>query len=139
MESPAWQVLNLPERRCLDRVRIELGHQGGNEATRLCVTYNDFQKYGVRRHSIAPSIRALVALGFLEVTQQGRAGNAEFRRPTYFRLTFINSNDDERTHEWKYIKSMREARAIVRKARQPMPTKRPAKQKASVQNGTRSW
>jgi hypothetical protein len=40
----------------------------------LPVTFNDFQRYGIDRHFIAPVIRELVALGFVEVTEQGRAG-----------------------------------------------------------------
>ena len=55
---------------------------------RLPVTYEDFERYGIDRHSIAPAIREAVALGFLEVTERGRAGNAEWRRPNYFRLTY---------------------------------------------------
>jgi hypothetical protein len=30
LESPAWRVLSLSARRVLDRVSIELRHQGGN-------------------------------------------------------------------------------------------------------------
>jgi hypothetical protein len=131
LESPAWQVLSLSERRILDRLRIELGHHGGQEASRLCVTYDDFQRYGIRRHSIAPAIRALVALGFLRITQEGRAGNAEFRRPTFYRLTFINSVDDEPTHEWRRIRTVAEARAAAQRARAE-----PAKQNSSVRIGT---
>jgi hypothetical protein len=56
---------------------------------RLPVTFENFENYGIDRGSIAPAIREAVALGFLEITEQGRAGNAEWRKPDYFRLTFL--------------------------------------------------
>ena len=85
--SAAWRVLSLSERRCLDRLEIELASYGGTDNGKLPCTFDDFERYGVRRHSIAPSLRALAALGFIEVTEEGRAGNADWRRPTQFRLT----------------------------------------------------
>ncbi len=118
LESPAWQVLSLSGRRVLDRVRIELGRHAGHECSRLCVTYDDFERYGIHRHSIAPAIREVVALGFLRITRQGRAGNAEFRQPTYYQLTFINNTDGEPlTHEWRRFGSVEEARAAAQAAR----------------------
>ena len=70
LEAPAYRVLRLSARRALDRVEIELGHHGGNDNGRLPVTFES-------RGSIAPAIREAVALGFLEITEHGRAGNGE--------------------------------------------------------------
>src|SRR5271169_202273 len=91
LESPAWRVLSLSARRVLDRVAIELRHHGGYEGNGLCVTYADFQRFGIERHAIPPAIREAVALGFLRITQQGRAGNADFRRSTLYKLTYVNT------------------------------------------------
>ncbi len=88
IESPAFRVLSLSARRVLDRVEIELAHHGGNDNGQLPVTYDNFEAYGIHRHAVGPAIRETVALGFLEVTESGRAGNAEFRRPNLFRLTY---------------------------------------------------
>src|SRR5436309_15230078 len=84
LESPAWRVLSLGAHRVLDRIEIELAHHGGKDNGQLPVTYDDFVKYGIHRQAIRPAINELTALGFLEITRQGRAGNAEFREPNLF-------------------------------------------------------
>jgi hypothetical protein len=48
-ESPAWWVLNLAERRLLDRLELEHSHHGGVENGRLIVTYGDFVKARISR------------------------------------------------------------------------------------------
>ena len=119
LESPAWRVLSLSARKVLDRVEIELGHHGGNDNGRLPVTYDDFVNYGVHRHSVRPAINELVALGFLEITRAGRAGNAEFRMPNHFRLTYRPCKGVQGfgSHEWKAIKSEHEAEQLAKAAR----------------------
>ena len=57
------------------------------------ITYDDFEAYGIHRHAISPAIREAEALGFLQVTERGRAGNAEFRSPNRFRLTYRHAKD----------------------------------------------
>jgi DNA-binding transcriptional MocR family regulator len=54
------------QRRFLARLEIEMAHHGGNDNGRLPVTYDHFVEYGVRRHSIKPTLRELEALGFIE-------------------------------------------------------------------------
>jgi len=87
LRSPAWRTLTLSARRVLDRIEIELADHGGTDNGKLPVTYDDFVRYGVHRHAIAPAIREVVALGFVEITEPGRAGNADWRKPNLFRLT----------------------------------------------------
>ncbi|MGC1298949.1 MAG: hypothetical protein WA869_28325 [Alloacidobacterium sp.] len=119
LESPAWRVLSLSARKVLDRVEIELAHHGGRDNGQLPVTYDDFVNYGVHRHSIRPAINELVALGFLEITRAGRAGNVEFRLPNQFRLTYRPSKGvpGDGSHEWKAIKSDEEAERLAKAAR----------------------
>lgn len=123
LEAPAYRVLSLSARRVLDRVEIELGHHGGKEEEngRLPVTYEDFENYGIERGSIARAIREAVALGFLEVTEHGRAGNAEWRKPNKFRLTFRPTKGarDYGTNEWRRFQTVEEADAAARAAREP--------------------
>jgi len=114
LESPAWRVLSLSAIRVLTRIEIELRHHGGNDNGKLIVTYDDFVEYGVDCHSIRPAIRELEALGFIEITVRGRAGNSEFRTPNRFRLT---SDHLGGTHEWRQIKTIEEALAIQSAAR----------------------
>jgi hypothetical protein len=119
LESPAWCVLSLSARRVLDRVCIELRHHGGHAANGLCVTYDDFQEYGIDRHAIALAIREVVALGFLTIIRQGRAGNREYRQATLYRPTFATAVDFEATHEWRRIRTLEQARTIAAEARAP--------------------
>jgi hypothetical protein len=125
LRSPAYCALSLSARRVLDRVEIELADHGGTDNGRLPVTYDDFEQYGIHRHAIGPAQREAVALGFLEITEHGRAGNAEWRKPNLFRLTYRPTKYST-TDEWEKIKTIEEAEIIARAARaakQPRQTK----------------
>lgn len=127
LESPSYRVLSLSARRVLDRLEIELAHHGGKpeQNGRLPVTYDQFQQFGIDRQAIAPAIRETVALGFVEITRKGRAGNAEWRQPNLFRLTYRPSRGERGfgTNEWRRIKSLEEATKIAKVARTAKPAK----------------
>jgi hypothetical protein len=93
---------------------------GGHDNGKLPVTYADFVRYGIERHSIAPAQREVEALGFAEVTERGRAGNAEYRTPNKFRLTYRPAASAEATDEWKKINTIEDAKAIAQAARNPI-------------------
>jgi hypothetical protein len=116
LRSPAYCVLSLSARRVLDRIEIEMADHGGTDNGRLPVTYDDFGRYGIHRHAIGPAIREVVALGFVEITEAGRAGNAEWRKPNLFRLTYRHTKY-EATNDWDKIKTPEEAEANARSAR----------------------
>jgi len=78
LESPAFMILSGAAQRVLFRLEIELLHHGGNDNGKLVVTFDQFEKYGVRRKSIASALRELEALGFIEVVEHGCAGNAGY-------------------------------------------------------------
>jgi hypothetical protein len=120
LESPAWKVLSLSGRRVVDRIEIELARHGGNDNGRLPVTFEDFIEYGIHHNAIAPAVRETQALGFIRVTDRGRGGNADFRQPNRFFLTFAHGRDSRAnppTHDWRRIKSLDEAMEIARAAR----------------------
>src|SRR5258708_7616015 len=118
MESPAYRVLSLSAHRVLDRISIELALHGGNDNGKLPVTYDQFEEYGIHREAIPPAIREFEALGFIEVTQRGRASAGEFRSPNLFRLTCVNCKSTPTpTHEWRRIPDMETAEALARIAR----------------------
>ena len=123
LRSPAYRVLSLSARRVLDRIGIEHMAHGGAENGKLPVTYEHFAEYGIHKDSIAPAIRECVALGFLEITEPGRAGNAEFRRPALYRLTYLYTGRANATDEWHRIKTDEEAFALARAARN-IPSKK---------------
>jgi DNA-binding transcriptional regulator YhcF (GntR family) len=117
LESPAYRILSLSARRCLDRIEIEHIHHGGQENGQLPVTYDHFSEYGVHRHAIRRALRELAALGFIEITEQGVAGNAAHRAPNKFRLTYIRVGRVQPTHEWRHVKSTDDAEMIAKAAR----------------------
>jgi hypothetical protein len=124
LESAAYRALSLSAHRILSRIEIELGHHAGRDNGRLPITYEDFAAYGIDRHGIAPAINELEALGFIEVTERGRAGNAEFRSPNKFRLTFCptgvrsgSAPAQGPTHEWRMIETFDVAVSVAKAAR----------------------
>ncbi len=118
LRSPANRVLSLSARRVLDRLEIELADHGGKENGRLPLTFADLVAFGLDRHAIAPALNELEALGFVRCTERGRAGNAEFRTPSRFRLTYRHGpNGEAPTDEWRAIKTLAEAHEISRGAR----------------------
>jgi hypothetical protein len=123
MRSPAFGVLSLSARRILDRIEIELGDHGGTENGKLPVTFDDFHRFGIDRHSIAPGIREVVALGFVEITRHGRAGNSVYRTSNEFRLTYRHTDYADPTHEWRRIKSPEDAATVASAARKSVDQK----------------
>jgi hypothetical protein len=118
LESPAYRALSLSALRILARLQVELARHGGKDNGRLPVTYEDFEEYGVDRHSISQALALLVALGFIEITEVGRAGNAEWRRPSRYRITFRDAHGGYNgTDEWRAIDE-EQAKAIVQTVRQ---------------------
>jgi hypothetical protein len=131
LESPAYRALTLSGHRVLARVEIELAHHGGSDNGRLPVTYEDFHRYGMDRHAIAPAIRLCVALGFLEITEQGRGGNREFRTPSKYRVTYRHCDRAKPTDEWRRIQTAEGAEAIAQIARNNPIKSRSAKKQNS--------
>lgn len=119
LESPAYRVLSLSARRVIDRVEIELAHHGGQDNGKLPITFDHFKEYGIHRHAIAPAIREAQALGFVVVTQKGRAGNAEHRSPNLFRLTYRPAKDihGDGSHEWRRVLTIEDAEKLTKSAR----------------------
>jgi hypothetical protein len=118
LESPAWRVLSLSAHKVFDRICIELAHHGGNDNGRLPVTYGQFMEYGIDRHAIAPAIRELEALGFVEVTQRGKPSAGDLRWPNFFRLTCVNSKSSPTpSHEWRRLKTRDDAELMAKAAR----------------------
>jgi hypothetical protein len=135
LESPAYRVMSLAAHRLISRIELELCYHGGNDNGKLPLEYQDFIEYGIHHGSVAAAIREAEALGFIRVTERGRAGNREFRRPSLYYLTFAHGRDSRSlppTDDWRKIKTMEEAEAISQAARN-------AKDPKAVAFGHRSW
>jgi hypothetical protein len=118
LRSPAMAALSLSGRRILDRLEIELGDHGGAENGRLPCTFDDFERFGIDRHAIGPALRECAALGFIECTERGTAGNAEFRRASLFRLTYRHTDHAAPTDDWKRFTTSEQATLRARGARE---------------------
>jgi hypothetical protein len=127
LESPAYRVLSLSGHRLLARLEIELAHHAGHDNGELVVSYRQFIAYGIHDHAVRPAIRECVTLGFLAVTEQGRAGNREHRSPNKFRLTYRPVGRARATDEWARIRTIGDAEMLVRIARRPAAKPRRAK------------
>jgi hypothetical protein len=128
----------------LARIEIEHMHHGGKENGHLPATYEDFVRYGIHRHAIAPAIRELQMLGFIEIIARGRAGNREFRSPNRYRLTYCpakgepamaRKNGGGSNHWNRRIKSQsaRVTRAIKPMFRSSDKSKRPTTERTKFQ------
>ena len=111
-ESPAWRALPDNGRRVLDLLETEHMRHAGTANGQLAYTYDQFQKSGIRRASVALAIRQCVALGFLEVTRVGYKSAAEFKVPSLYRLTYVfgrakgamgKAGRQDPTEEWQQI------------------------------------
>jgi hypothetical protein len=139
LESPAMRVLTLAERRALDRIEIEYAHHGGADNGKLPITYADFERFGLHPNVIAPSLRTLAALGFIEVTRKGYGGAAGVRAPSWYRLTYRSAwnathRDGDGTHEYLAIKTVEEAEAITKAARRRADHRNVERAKARQKN-----
>jgi hypothetical protein len=119
LESPAYRVLSKAAHQVLSRLEIEHAHHGGRDNGALPLPYAQLVGYGLQRRSIAPAIRELEALGFIRTTRKGCAGNAAWRQPALYRLTYRNAKDEvgDGSHEWRLIETIEQADAIAERAR----------------------
>ena len=89
LDSVAYWALKPIERTILSVIEIEHMRHGGVENGRLIVTRRQFEKRGIPLKAVAPGLRALVALGFIEITRRGAAGVGDHAQAHRFRLTYV--------------------------------------------------
>jgi hypothetical protein len=123
LKSPAWRALSGEGHKVLHRIEEEHMDHGGKENGALIVTYDDFQENNIgHRRTIARGIREAEALG-LARRIRGRAGNGEFKTPSLYRLTYLSTYEGGKklapTDEWREVKSMEDARALLAAVKDP--------------------
>src|SRR5439155_8307807 len=105
--APAWRALSNNALRALLRLELEHLNHGGRDNGRLPVSYDDFQRSGIRRQSVAAAINELVVFGFIVITEVGRRGSADVRRPSIYRLTYLRTFENGEwqlpTDDWERI------------------------------------
>jgi hypothetical protein len=128
LESPAWAAMTLAARKVVDRIAIEhLGHGLGFNGE-LTVTYDDFERFGLRRSSVLEAIAVANGLGFIDVTVRGARSYGVRKVPSQYGLTWLPRRDGTpASNRWKGI-DQGMADAAVRRARErawrPRQTKR---------------
>jgi hypothetical protein len=114
MESPAWGALTAPARRVVDRILIEHMHHAGTENGELIVTYDNFEAFGVPRHSAKRAIAVAVALGLIDITFKGVRSHGSARRPSKYAITWLPRNDGTpASNRWKSITTKEQAETAV--------------------------
>jgi hypothetical protein len=113
LDSIAYWALKPIERTILNIIEIEHMRHGGKENGRLVVTRRQFEKRGIHKDAIAPGLRALEALGFVEI-EHGAAGVGDQAQAHRFRLTYVQPNP---TDEWRKFHDPAMARAVAESAR----------------------
>ena len=139
LDSVAFWALRPNERTVLSVIEIEHMRHGGVENGRLIVTRRQFEKRGIHKDAIAPSLRALETLGFIEI-ERGAAGVGDQAQAHRFRLTYVQPNP---TDEWRKHHNPDMARAVAETARQSadirarrLGLRSAQKQIAGPENGT---
>lgn len=119
LESYAWRAQSDVCRRVVDRVIFEHASHLGSENGELIVRYEDFVRWGIRKSSVSLGIAEAVALGLVRVVERGRPAYGGFKgRASTYRVTwFATKEGGPPTNEWKRFRSLREARAAGKSAR----------------------
>jgi hypothetical protein len=114
LDSAAYWALKPIERTILNIIEIEHMRHGGAANGSLIVTRRQLEKRGVPLKAIAPGLRALEELGFIEITQRGAAGIGDQAQAHRFRLTYVQPNP---TDEWSNHHDPDKARSAAETAR----------------------
>ncbi|WP_157861942.1 hypothetical protein [Methylobacterium sp. Leaf361] len=134
MESPAWRAMSLNARLVVDRITVEHMAHAGTQNGALPVTFDDFERFGIRRGSIAAAIQEAAAIGFVDIAEQGTRGWGAFKgRATRFRLAWLpTAAGDPETTRWRRFTNLKEAQRIASQARQSGDTRRASKKALPV-------
>jgi hypothetical protein len=112
--SPAWAAMSLAAHKIVERIAIEHMSHAGTANGKLVVTFSDFERFGIRRASIADAVAEATGLGWIDVVEHGRAGLADFRFPSEYRLTWLPGYDGYwASNRWKEVKTSDQAQAVL--------------------------
>ena len=138
-ESPAWTTLSLAARRVYERLMIEHMRHGGTKNGQLPCTYSDFEKFGVRRKSIAVALDQLVALGFIKCIRKGHLmPDSDNGTPSLYLITSLSERYGKGylipTYDWRKFETVTEAKAASKRFTSLARPKRQARAKRLSQS-----
>jgi hypothetical protein len=118
LESPAWRALTGNALKVVLRIALEHLKHGGVDNGRLPVTYQDFEKCGVRKNSIREAQLVAVHLGFIDRTVGEVPWHGDIRQPSTFGLTWLPRYDGQpASNKWTRIKDKSDARVAIAHAK----------------------
>ena len=133
LNSPAWSVLNIHERRAFDRIMEEHQSKSGFVNDGLIVTKADFVTCGIHPKHVVRALRVLRELGIVECTRS-MGGSKSGRTPNMWKPTFLPTTptSNDATNDYLKIATREEAKAIAhshrhhetRRERPPPPRQR---------------
>src|SRR6266536_62838 len=120
--SPTWKALCRYKPAYMVIMRLVQEHliHGGQNNSKLISTYEDFEKFGVISNLVGDGIAVAEALRFIQVKrgtvhlQDGGCPDRYIREWNEYTLTFYSVGDQFETNDWNRIRTMEEARGIVR-------------------------
>jgi hypothetical protein len=84
------------------RVALEHMAHGGTENGNLVVTYDDFERAGIRRMSIKQALAEVTGTGLVLITERGRPSVGVDRWPTRYALGWLPLHDGSApSNRWK--------------------------------------
>lgn len=93
LESDAWRTLSIVGRRILERLMLEHMAHRGTENGKLIATYDDLEKWGIRRKSIRGGIAEVTGRGLVVVTEEGKRSCGTDRMPARYALGWLPTAD----------------------------------------------
>lgn len=122
IDSPAWRALTATDQRCYVALRRALGRTNNGD---LSLPISKACHFGISSSTtLAKSLRALVAVGFIKVTRRGGCARGGQRLATLYRFTdepvyempakYIDAS--RATDDWKQVSSIAHGRSLIREA-----------------------
>jgi hypothetical protein len=133
LNSPAWSVLNLQERRAFDCLMEQHQSKAGFVNAGLISTKNDFIRWRVHPKHVKTSLLVLGALGIIRCSRN-MGGSKIGRTPNLYVPTFLPTTPtaNDATHAYLEVKTTEDAerRAAIHRSREKRKGRIPKKMRA---------
>jgi hypothetical protein len=134
LESYGWRAMSGNARLVVDCIAVEHMAHAATMNGALGVSFDRFEKYGIRRGTIASAIAEAVAIGFVDLVEKGTRGWGEYRGKTsVFRVAWLPSNQGEpATTRWRRFRNLDEARRAAALARKVITARHAPRKKPDL-------
>lgn len=131
LESYGWRAMSCNARLAVDCIAVEHMAHAATMNGDLRVSFDRFEKFGIRRGSIASAVAEVDAIGFIDLVEKGTRGWGEYRGKTsVFRIAWLPTNQgDPATTRWRRFRSLEEARRAASLARKTVTSRHAPRKK----------